>query len=121
MSHITNKVDLTPLESATGEIIYEYMGAAAGGTQAHSLAQIILPPGASSEKHYHPVAEESYLILAGSGKVLLGTEIHNIITGDAIAIPPNTIHQISNDTTYDLVFVAVCAPPWTPDCSVTVE
>jgi mannose-6-phosphate isomerase-like protein (cupin superfamily) len=41
--------------------------------------------------------------------------------GDTVAIPPNVVHQILNDSKADLTFLAVCAPPWTPDCSVFVD
>lgn len=41
--------------------------------------------------------------------------------GDSVAIPAGAVHQITNDGSVDLVFLAVCVPPWTPDCSVFVD
>ena len=51
-----------PLETETGEIIYELIGAAQndGRKPNHSLARIIIPPGKSSSTHYHKISEESY-------------------------------------------------------------
>ena len=118
--HIKNTSQLKPFESAHGEVVYEYMGNAAGGTSQHSLAQILLPPGKSALKHYHPVAEESYYILSGEGRVVLDGKEKIVSAGDAVAIPVNVVHQIFNDSAENLVFLAVCAPPWTPDCSVFV-
>jgi mannose-6-phosphate isomerase-like protein (cupin superfamily) len=118
--HIRNTIHMTPFESPHGEIIYEYMGKAAGGAVQHSLAQIILPPGKMSLKHYHPVAEESYYILAGKGRIVLNGDTCSLTAGDTIAIPVNAVHQIFNDSHENLVFLAICAPPWTPDCSVFV-
>jgi mannose-6-phosphate isomerase-like protein (cupin superfamily) len=120
LMHIKNTAHILPFESAHGEIVYEYMGKAAGGTAQHSLAQIILPPGKAALKHYHPAAEESYYILSGKGRVVLDGEERIMTAGDAVAIPANTVHRIFNDSKENLVFLAICAPPWTPDCSVFV-
>ncbi|MBZ0299613.1 MAG: cupin domain-containing protein, partial [Anaerolineae bacterium] len=87
----------------------------------HSLAHITLPPGKASLRHYHPVVEESYFILSGQGRIVVDGEQQRVASGDAIAIPVSTVHQIVNDGAEDLVFLAVCAPPWTPDCSVFVD
>lgn len=119
--HIKNTEATSPFTSAHGEIVREYMGNAAGGTQKHSLAHITLPQGKASLKHYHPVAEESYFILSGTGRVALGEETTPVKAGDAVAIPANVIHQIFNDGEEDLSFLAVCVPAWTPDCSVFVD
>jgi mannose-6-phosphate isomerase-like protein (cupin superfamily) len=118
--HIKNIAEMMPFESAHGEVVYEYMGETAGGAVQHSLAQIVLPPNTSSLKHYHPTTEESYYILAGTGRIILDDESRTVSAGDAVAIPVNAVHQILNDTEENLVFLAVCAPPWTPDCSVFV-
>ena len=119
--HIKNTNDISPVTSPRGEIIREYMGSAAGGAIQHSLAQITLPSGATARRHYHPVCEESYLILAGTGSVTLDDETRKVAAGDAIAIPANIVHTIINDSEADLVFLAVCVPPWTPDCSVYLD
>ncbi len=119
--HIKNTNDIPPVTSPSGEVILEYMGKAAGGATQHSLAQITLPPGALSLRHYHPASEESYLILSGSGRVTLDGKTRTVSPGDAVAIPANVVHQIVNDSPAELVFLAVCVPPWTPDCSVFVD
>ena len=112
---------ITPIETQHGEIVCEYFGQAAGGTAQHSLAQIILPPLKSSLKHYHPLVEESYYILSGQGRIVIDAEEAIIKAGDAVAIPINAVHQIFNDSGEDLIFLAICAPAWTPDCSVFVD
>lgn len=119
--HLKNTNTITPVQSPSGEVIREYVGSAAGGTAQHSLAQITLPSGNAAQRHYHPVCEESYLILSGTGRVTLGDETRAVSAGDAVAIPPNVVHTIVNDSEADLVFLAVCVPAWTPDCSVFVD
>ncbi|MAS34540.1 MAG: hypothetical protein CL610_11065 [Anaerolineaceae bacterium] len=119
--HITNSEQVTPIHSPHGEVVRELIGKAAGGGDQHSVAHITLPPGTTSLKHYHPVVEESYYILAGRGSLTLGAEKQTLAAGDAVAIPINVVHQIINDGPQPLTFIAVCAPPWTPDCSVFVD
>jgi mannose-6-phosphate isomerase-like protein (cupin superfamily) len=119
--HIKNTDEIAPFSSPHGEVVREYMGIAAGGTQQHSLAHITLPPGKASLKHYHPVVEESYFILHGQGRMAIDGEERMLRAGDAIAVSVNAIHQIFNDSSSNLEFLAVCAPAWTPDCSVFLD
>jgi mannose-6-phosphate isomerase-like protein (cupin superfamily) len=119
--YIQNAKNVTPLQSAHGEIVYELLGAGAGGSEAHSVAQVVLPPGKASLKHYHPLAEESYTILSGTARIEIDGERATLGPGDSVAIRPPQMHQIFNDGGADLVFLAVCVPAWTPDNSVYVE
>lgn len=113
--------DVRPIVSAHGEIVSELLGNVAGGTRQHSLAHITLPPGTASLRHYHPDVEESYTVLAGRGRLTLNDQVFALGPGDTAAIPVGAIHQIANDHDADLVFLAVCVPPWTPDCSVFTD
>jgi mannose-6-phosphate isomerase-like protein (cupin superfamily) len=119
--HIKNAHDLPGFGSPHGEIVYELIGHAAGGSQAHSLAKIVIPPGKASRKHYHPVAEESYFILSGTARMEMAGEVSTLTAGDSVMIPPPQVHQIANAGTDDLVFLAVCVPAWTPDNSIYLD
>lgn len=119
--HIRRAHEVAPLTSPHGEIVFELIGAAAGGLQSHSVAQVLLPPGKASRRHYHPVAEESYYILAGQARLELGEEVVQLGPGDAVAIPAGTAHQIDNAGETDLIFLAVCVPAWVPDNSVYLD
>lgn len=115
---IRDAATVTPFESPHGEIVHELGGLAAGGLKAHSLAQITLPTGKASLKHYHPEVEESYYMLSGVARLVVDGETQALSAGQMVAIAPNQIHQIFNDGDQPAVFLAVCVPPWTPDCSV---
>ena len=116
--HITR-----PFESGTGERVYELLGApeAIGGAKHHSFSHVVLPPGCSSRPHYHPVAEETYYILSGQGKMLVDGKVHTLRPGDALLIHTLEVHQIFNPGQTELEFIAVCAPAWTPDNSVYLD
>ena len=119
--HIRNARSVPALESPHGEIVYELAGMSAGGTGAHSVAEVRIPPGKASRRHYHPVAEESYVILGGVAGIELDGASALLRPGDAVAIPPTAVHQIWNAGDSDLLFVAVCVPAWTPDNSVYLD
>lgn len=107
--------------SEHGEIVFELFGTATGHSRAHSLAQIVIPPGKASRKHYHPEAEESYYILSGTAQMELDGDRATLNPGDSIVILPGQVHQISNNGMEDLTLLAICVPPWTPDNSVFVD
>ena len=112
-----------PFESGTGERVYEMLGApeSIGGAKHHSFSHIIIPAGYSSRPHYHPVAEETYYILSGEGRMVVDGEELRLVPGDALLIQPPEKHQIFNDSDGELEFIAVCAPPWTPEISVYTD
>lgn len=77
-----------------------------------SLAEARLPPGNSTTPHYHPRTEEIYYILNGMGEMRIGDETRIVRAGDAVAIPPGQIHQISNIGPELLKFLCCCAPAY---------
>ena len=86
-----------------------------------SLAEAILPPGAATQPHYHPVTEEIYYILSGSAIMRIGDETRTAGPGDGIAIPPGAPHQITNTGESDLVFLCCCAPAYSHEDTVMVD
>ncbi|MBN1565981.1 MAG: cupin domain-containing protein [Anaerolineae bacterium] len=119
--YIKNAQSVEPLHSEHGEIVHELIGNAAGGTATYSVAEIVIPPGKAALKHYHPVVEESYYILTGTGRMVMDDKTVTLKPGDALPILPNQVHQIFNDAETNLVLLAVCVPAWTPDNSVYLD
>lgn len=119
--HILNHNTVTPFESPHGEVVREVGGNAVGGTQDHSVAHITLQPHAASLKHYHPEVEESYYMLTGQARLVMDGESYTLHPGDLVAIRPRQVHQIFNAGDTPITFIAICVPPWTPDCSVFLE
>jgi mannose-6-phosphate isomerase-like protein (cupin superfamily) len=77
-----------------------------------SLAEARLPPGGSTTPHHHLRTEEIYYILEGQGEMRIGPELRNVSEGDAIAIPPGQVHQITNIGPGTLKFLCCCAPAY---------
>lgn len=76
--------------------------------------------GASTEAHAHPVAEELYYVLSGSGRIAVGDEQRDVRPGDGIALPPGTPHQIRNLGPDELVFLCCCVPAYEHEDTVMV-
>lgn len=86
-----------------------------------SLAEATLPPGCSTTPHFHRRTEEIYFILEGTGRMQIGQEQRDVGPGDAIAIPPGHVHQITNTGQQPLRFLCCCAPAYEHDDTVLVE
>lgn len=112
-----------PFLNSTGERVYEMLGAPEeiGAAKYHSFSHVVIPAGCHSRPHYHPVAEETYYILSGEGRMQVDDRELRLVPGDALLIHTLEKHQIFNDGDSDLEFIAVCAPAWTPDNSVYLD
>ena len=80
---------LVPFTTKDGSTIREYLH-----TSMQSLAEATLAPGQATERHYHRLSEEIYLIMAGAGRLEIDTEEREVSAGDAILIPPGAWHTL---------------------------
>ncbi|MCU0876444.1 MAG: cupin domain-containing protein [Pirellulaceae bacterium] len=85
-----------------------------------SLAEARLPPGGQTAPHYHPLTEEIYYILEGTGRMTIGHESRDVGPGDAIAIPPGAVHTITTTSDVPLRFLCCCAPAYEHSDTVLV-
>jgi mannose-6-phosphate isomerase-like protein (cupin superfamily) len=86
-----------------------------------TLAEARLPAGGSTTPHRHVKTEEIYYILLGQGMMRVGEETRQVGPGDAIAIPPGAVHQITNTGTDTLKFLCCCAPGYEHEDTVLEE
>ena len=97
---VVRKEDISnPLMNSSGEEIYEMIGRLPeiGGTIHHSFVHVVIPPGKSSNAHYHKVSEETYYILKGIGSMVVDAKEFRLQPGQALLIKPFETHQIFND------------------------
>ena len=83
-----------------------------------SIADIRIPPGVAVRAHRHEVVEESYHVVAGTGRMTVAGTARDIGPGDTVVILPGERHDIRNLGETDLRLVVTCTPPWTPECLV---
>jgi len=86
-----------------------------------TLAEARLPPGRTTAAHHHVDTEEIYYVLEGRGLMRVGDESREVGVGDAVAIPPGAVHQISNTGSSLLKFLCCCAPGYEHDDTVLVD
>jgi mannose-6-phosphate isomerase-like protein (cupin superfamily) len=99
-------------ETKDGSEIRELLAYRNASILQQSLAEARLPPGKSTTPHRHLRTEEIYYILEGDGRMRVDDSTAQVGPGDAIAIPPGTLHQITNIGNTTLKFLCCCAPPY---------
>jgi mannose-6-phosphate isomerase-like protein (cupin superfamily) len=107
-----------PFITLDGSEIRELAGVPTGNAVNQSLAQATVPPGATTEAHYHRTSEEIYLFTAGAGRMILGDDEAAVRAGDCVVIPPGVEHQLVNDGAAQLVLLCCCSPPYSHDDTV---
>lgn len=68
----------------------------------------MLPPGEALHVHRHPQVE-LYFVLEGTGAATLGDAVRPVAPGDAIFIPGDALHGISNTGPTELRWLYVFA------------
>jgi len=107
-----------PFVTLDGSEIRELAGVPTGNSANQSLAQATVPPGASTEAHYHRASEEIYLFTSGAGRMILRGEEARVRAGDCVVIAPGAEHQLVNDGADPLVLLCCCSPPYSDDDTV---
>lgn len=118
---VVNLRDAPPFTTKDGSEIRELLAYRNSCIRLQSLAEARLPAGASTQPHYHPQTEEIYYILQGRGIMRFPGEVREVGPGDAIAIPPGRIHQITALDGPLLTFLCCCSPPYEHDDTVMVD
>jgi quercetin dioxygenase-like cupin family protein len=97
---------LVPFTTKDGSTIRECLH-----TQAQSLAEASLDAGQATERHYHRLSEEIYLIVDGGGRLEVDGDERDVSAGDAILIPPGAWHQLVAGPG-GARLLCCCAPPY---------
>ena len=104
-----------------GSEIRELLAHRNSAIRNQSLAEARLPVGASTQEHYHPKAEEIYFITHGQGRMRIEGEVRDVVTGDAIAIPPGRRHKLWNTGNETLRLLCCCAPGYEHSDTIITE
>ena len=118
---VVNRDSAEPFVTKDGSIIREILAHRNSRIRNQSLAEATVPHGATTQAHYHPLAEEIYYILLGRGILRIGEETREVRPGDGIAIPPGAVHEIHNPDSVDLVFLCCCAPGYEHEDTIIVD
>lgn len=109
---VRNLDAVTPFTTKDGSEIRELLAWRNSAIRNQSLAEARLAPGASTQDHFHRLAEEIYFITHGRGRIRVGEEIAEVHPGDAVAIPPGVPHKLWNTGAEPLRLLCCCAPAY---------
>lgn len=112
---IQNLAAQAPFTTADGSTIRSILDHTNAPVRSQSLAEATLPPGTSTQRHYHRLSEEFYFLLEGTGSMEIDGETRPVSPGDAILIPAGAWHQITATSATPLRFLCCCAPPYSHD------
>lgn len=107
---IVNRKDSKILNTPHGSEIRPLIDRTTAPITQCSLAEETLPAGKTVSPHHHEVLEEIYYILSGNGVMTIGDESREVGTGDAIYIPKNNRHTLTNTSDEDMKLLLVCGP-----------
>jgi quercetin dioxygenase-like cupin family protein len=68
-------------------------------------------PGQANTRHRHRDESELYVLLEGEGRIRIGDDVVTLAPLSAVAVDPNTVRQVFNDTAADQLWLIVGAPP----------
>jgi quercetin dioxygenase-like cupin family protein len=121
-----------PIERAADHPTFELGGnavtslaAPARGSDESALFRIDLPAGGSLPAHHHDHFDV-FTVTTGSATMHIGEEESEVVTGDAVVVPPETVHRLtagSDGATIVVTMLAhtklfreddgsVAVPPW---------
>jgi mannose-6-phosphate isomerase-like protein (cupin superfamily) len=101
--------DAQPFVTKDGSTIREYVH-----SQRQSLAEASLGPSAATQRHYHALSEEIYLIVEGWGELEVDGDRRRVAGGDAILISPGAWHQLTAGDG-GVTLLCCCVPPYSDD------
>lgn len=89
---------------------------------AVSVARARVEPGRTTRWHSLEGICERYLLLAGRGRVEVGSAApREVGAGDMVLVPEGCRQRITNTGVVDLVFLAVCTPRFTVEAYHDLE
>jgi len=118
---VFNCKDVPAVTVSPGVILKELTGRTAPGSarsEKCSVAFFHLEPGRASAWSYNKIAEESFFVLKGRGKVWTGSHAQGVQPGSFILIPPRVVRSIRASQDDSLEFYAITSPAWSKDDDV---
>jgi mannose-6-phosphate isomerase-like protein (cupin superfamily) len=92
------------------------------GDEFVSIARARVKPGVTTAWHKLDRISERYIIVSGQGLVEVDDlEPIDVLPGDVVRIPADVAQRITNTGKGDLIFYAVCAPPFRQTSYVSLE
>ena len=79
-------------------------------SESLSIIEERVPPGASEQRHLHLKAQQFFYILSGVATIEIAGQRHRVRAGSGIHVPPETPHQLLNESSQELRFLVISEP-----------
>jgi quercetin dioxygenase-like cupin family protein len=107
------RADTTPRDDTSGTPfealeVRTFISSAHNSAELSTVGQTIYPKGRHGhEAHFHPNAEETLIVLGGTGRYQVGDDVFDIGGGDIVFVPKGVVHATSSGDADDLVTIWV--------------
>lgn len=119
--HAANIDASEPFITKDGSSIREVAGRVSLPAAKQSLAEATVPPGGTTDEHYHEVSEEIYFITAGTGRVRVDGEERDVRPGDCVVLLPGMRHKLFAGPDEPLVLLCSCSPAYSHEDTIITE
>jgi mannose-6-phosphate isomerase-like protein (cupin superfamily) len=106
-------------ERGDGQVSHLLLAEGQFGSRNLAVTWVEGAPGSQQPVHAHAESEQAYVIVRGSGRMILGDDERELGPGTLVFIPPATPHAIRNDGDEPLVYVSATSPPFPAEVSET--
>ncbi|MFN8410758.1 MAG: cupin domain-containing protein [Anaerolineales bacterium] len=76
-----------------------------------SIIQERMPPNTFETRHFHHQSRQFFYILSGEATMEMNGELQHLQGNQGIEIPPQTPHQMMNQSNDVVEFIVVSCPP----------
>jgi mannose-6-phosphate isomerase-like protein (cupin superfamily) len=87
------------------KVLFAKSGLLPGNVQMINWSK--MPAGKHFAAHYHEDMQEIFIILEGSGELVVDGQSVVLAAGDAVALEPCETHQMFNRTDSDVIYIAL--------------
>jgi len=75
-----------------------------------NIVQEKMPPNTSEVRHYHKFAKQFFFVLEGTLSIEVDDNTTDVKMLEGFVIKKNTIHNVTNDSNRDVVFLVISVP-----------
>ena len=86
-----------------------------------SLAIARVEPGVTTQLHALEGVTETYIVIAGTGRLEVDGEMMEIGEGDQVVIPAGISQRVTTTSEIDLRFYCLCTPRFLPGAYINLE
>jgi len=115
---VLKRAEREPYRTKDGSTVTELVHPDFSGAAGQSIAEAVVVAGGETDAHIHRRSEEIYVFTSGAGRMALGEAEFEVAEGDAVVIPPGTVHKLWNPGSEELVLLCVCAPAYSHEDTV---